>query len=549
MLHLFRRSAHPPSASTSSTPPAIVEPPPPASARREKERGWLSSIGAGPGRGKERGKPPPSSSAGQGKGKGKDPTLTLATRLQELAVAHADGLLDEEAYRALRGQAFEASTAVPGGAGEGEVEVLGVGGRAEGGLKVPRLAGVEAGGQRRSSLTPSASTSSPPPSHLPSSPPLPQTQPQPARAPSVLSSQSRRASVLNLFRKSSVAAPSPSASPSIRSAHSRSPEDDATSVFSGRSGYTAANGHSSRTANRSEPFASPRSPALSSAVSSPVLRTRSIRAHPGMASSALDVRGSVGVGGGGESVLSASTEGSYSAGGRRGSTLASPPSTRRTRNGLSTYGSAYSHSSHSSSRLETLSSFSHSSPPSRHAAPLPPLVSTTDPLLFAASGAEPTALELRQEIEEIERERERVEEGWRELVRGAVGKWEREVGREVVERLGGLVAVPSAARPSPKEPTARRRSVNLLASPSPHLPPPSSSPPLLLPPFLHSPPLSSPPIDLPDDLSLLTSSLIADVDGIRARERETSEKYDRRREFLEAKLRGAELRERLGRGK
>lgn len=65
-------------------------------------------------------------------------TATLASRLQELAVANADGLLDDSEYRILRQQLFANHT--KGGDGKKQVEVNVVK-LSEGSLAVPRLNG------------------------------------------------------------------------------------------------------------------------------------------------------------------------------------------------------------------------------------------------------------------------------------------------------------------------------------------------------------------------------------------------------------------------
>ncbi|GAA5917801.1 hypothetical protein JCM6882_004550 [Rhodosporidiobolus microsporus] len=533
-------------------------------------------------------------------------TLNLAARLQELAVANADGLLDDEEYRVLRAQLFESSVGKGAGGrgagGEGlleeQVRVAG-----EGGLAVPRLATLD--GPRNSS-----SASSPPP---PSSPPqpaptLPSSPSLSARAPSVLSTQSRRASMLNLagglFRSNKAASVRSGVGPSVGDEHLRSPTlgaDDGASVFSGRSGYT----HMSRAANRTEP-AGGYAGSVANGVVAPsggggysTIRTRSIRNHPGQSSSALDLR-AVHLGGGGESVMSASTEGSY----RRSSVYRSPvsvagslsPGKSSSRNGHG-FASAYSpatSSRASSSRFETLSSLTHSNSHPHLAVAkqpsLPPIPSSSDPAVLAATEREPSAQELRDEIAEIEAEWRRMGESWDGVLEEKVGRWRGEVGEEVLHRLGGMVAPPPSApavshsaagaaeaeRKREGEETVRgkksifrRASFNITSpslnssipsssapTPSP-LPPPSTVPlPAFLlpppsssssPPSSHPPPPSSLPPDLaahlPDSLLSLTHTLIADVSTVRERKKHTDEAYERRVGFLRSRLRGAEIRE------
>lgn len=79
--------------------------------------------------------------------------MTLAQRLQELAVATADGLLDEDEYRILRGQLFESSAAAAasasgtgGGAAWPDLQRL-----SEGTLAVPSLRRLEREAKRGAS--------------------------------------------------------------------------------------------------------------------------------------------------------------------------------------------------------------------------------------------------------------------------------------------------------------------------------------------------------------------------------------------------------------
>lgn len=53
---------------------------------------------------------------------------------------------------------------------------------------------------------------------------------------------------------------------------------------------------------------------------------------------------------------------------------------------------------------------------------LPPMASSRDPFLLAAADKEPTSKELKQEIEELERERRRLEQSWKSLERAALAR-------------------------------------------------------------------------------------------------------------------------------
>ncbi|GAA5982870.1 hypothetical protein JCM11641_002611 [Rhodosporidiobolus odoratus] len=488
-------------------------------------------------------------------------TANLAQRLQELAVAHADGLLDEEEYRVLRGEVFASSLTagtagkIVNGPGESAPAVLGMGG-----LEVPRL---DASGM----VVSRPHYSSPPLSTISSSPPV--TAPAPASPPtkaaSILSSQSRRTSVLNLgglFRK-------PTAT-SIRSgviveptSPTRPAQEDATGT--GGSVYSGRSSHANRHKNCSEPLPSSSSRPL--AASNYSVRTRSIRNHPGLSSSALDIRSQRFVGGsslsaGGESVFSASTEGSRRYGGANPSGHRSPLSLSPTkiRNaGQSTSAPPTAFSSHSSSRgsssarLETLSSFS-LSPSSSHTHALPPIPSSSDPAVLAATSKEPGVRELREEIREIEREWESVREVWSGVVRGKWEGWKKVVGEDVARLVksegsgGGEEKRSVGAEASPvnaaglgggkeKKGLFRRPSFTVRSSsPLPTVsPPPSSSSPSAdtlrsLPLFLRDPPSlpSALSAALPEELLQVTKELIREVEGVWEKKRETDRKYETR---------------------
>ncbi|GAA5830012.1 hypothetical protein JCM11251_006844 [Rhodosporidiobolus azoricus] len=500
-------------------------------------------------------------------------TVNLAQCLQELAVANADGLLDDEEYRVLRAQVFESTMGGGGGGQVGQVDEQ-VRKAGEGGLAVPRLAMLDE--QRVPTEASPFTPSSPSLSNSPT-----------ARAPSIFSSQSRRASMLDLagglFRKGSIA-PSVRSGVTDREEQLRSPtlsrygvDGDGASVFSGRSGYS----HAIRSANRSEPAAYSSTNGYSTSV-----RTRSIRNHPGQSSSALDLR-SPNLGGAGESVVSGSTEGSY----RRSSVYRSPVSAGSLSPGKSRNGhgftSAYSPPSSraSSTRFETLSSLAHSnshSPPSQQPS-LPPIPSSSDPSVLAATDREPSSAELRDEIAEIEAEWRRMGENWDAVLGDKVGRWRGEVGEEVVQRSGGMVVLSRAGLAEVGQKATRRgegdetvkgkksifrrasfnvtsHNMSLPSTPTPAtsaLPPPSTVPlPAFLlpstsslstsPTSLATPPSLPPDLNLPDSLLTLTNSFISDVSSIREKKRHTDEAYQKRIEFLRSRLRGAEIREGVG---
>ncbi|GAA6020587.1 hypothetical protein JCM10207_008677 [Rhodosporidiobolus poonsookiae] len=457
------------------------------------------------------------------------PTQNLAQRLQELAVANADGLLDEDEYRMLRTQLFESL------ATSGDREVSGSSVLAEGSLAVPRLGGPESS-PPFNGPTPSPHLANPP------SPPQPSSPPQ--RAPSVLSAQSRRGSVLNLagalFRK-----PTGSVRSGVES-HGAGQAELASPVLSDGASTFSARVHGSHRANHTDSVraTAPTSPSLNLNGHSAV-RTRSIRNHPGMSSSALDLRSSRSVGG--ESVFSASTEGSFHRSAYRSPASLSPS---KPRNGGTFVASIYSQaSSHaSSSRLEMLS----------YTAPsLPPIPSSSDPTVFAAATREPSSKELLVEIDDIDREWRRMSESWNDALDRAVRKWRSAVGDEVVERLGGLVAPVASpvvgggvgvgvASPVAKKGLFRRASFNVANQQSPpSVPSPPPPPAAPLPPWLSDPPTATLPSDLPDDIDLTTRALVSEVENVRQRQQQTNEKYERRLEFLRARLRAAEIRERL----
>lgn len=446
-------------------------------------------------------------------------TQYLATRLQELAVANSDGLLDDEEYRMLRTQLFERYAKVgPGASGTGEM--LG-----EGNEEVPILNGrgeceLVAEAQRADRVaavterTPSSVNVPPTPSRVAAL----ATTSGPSRSPSFLSTKSRAKSttaISSLFRRNTS---------SMRSGAQPIGEDwdvvqpnrvDVSSILSGKTGR-------SRTS-------------VIPTEEHPIFRTRSVRNHPALASSALSSRGegssrSSNGGRGGTSVYS--TEGSTHYGAR--SSLSHSPS--RTRG--STIQS-------SRSRLDSVS---YSSP----FLPLPPLASSTDPFIFASSDREPSSSELKAEIHDIENESGRLGESWDALERAAVEKWEERIGP------GGLTAMENAmgrnglrapegdgasngAVPTRKKSLMRKASFTLSKRPSPPATPSAST-------FDLSSALEQRnPVGLSEDAERATQALRDELEEVRRRRRATEGKYEERLEYLRARLKGAIIRERLPR--
>ncbi|GAA5981327.1 hypothetical protein JCM5350_004366 [Sporobolomyces pararoseus] len=484
-------------------------------------------------------------------------TKNLATRLQELAIANADGLLDEDEYRILRQQVFETHSSRARSDNQVDSSMIKL---SEGAVAVPRLNGTTR--SRESSLRTSAFTS-----HLsdPSTPPTNYTETlaspvsSPLKAPSVSSHQSKRHSLLpplnSLFRRDSsstttidgdwdlVTPPLSSPNEYYRSSSPLPLPSSSTSVFSGRS----------------------HRPTLSPPTSPN--RNRSIRNHAGLASSALDSRSSSyfaggsrssngrsygGTGGGGESV--------FSTGSRSNGHGPRSPTSVRTRSyhggGPSSYlshGNSSSHSHDRGSGVETL--LSHS---------LPPITSSTDPLLFAATSREPSAEELASEIKEIEDEWERMKDSWREIARKRVEVWENQVGGTIVQEARRLAAHETVQIATEQNgfdkaggtmtgrkglfkrasflPSSQASTITSTAV-EPRRQTRSTSPPSL-PQFLLSSKAPLPP-DFESKLSphLLepTLSFRVAMEELLDRQRRTQEKYERRLEFLRAKETGARI--------
>ncbi|BGP43568.1 hypothetical protein JCM10449v2_007609 [Rhodotorula kratochvilovae] len=453
----------------------------------------------------------------------RDATVSLAQRLQELAIANADGLLDEDEYRILRGQLFVSGAGAADGAEEEEVARL-----AKGTLAVPSLKQIEREGRRApSNIVPS----SPPEMHLspsdaarlvpPTSTPhlLPSAASQ--RAPSLASTaRSKRASGLaGLFRRPSAASAHSGveplsegwthvSSPALSASTSSPPLDDGASTFSRRS--------SRRTTNYTEPPT--QSPPLAGGYTTH--RTRSIRHHAGLGSSAFSPRL-------GSARASSPELEIVSTSGRLAATTmtrTAPASRSAHRSG------AHSHASRSS--------VSHSS---AALYPLPAVPSSSDPAVLAAAGREPGAAELRGEIGEIEEEWRRMRGAWEEAVEREVRGWEDEVGEEVVSGLWSFTGGEAGGKP----PRHGRADELHVAVPSWSIPAPTTHDMATLPPFLARAPPAPVPPGLPDDIDLSARALQRRVRELQARQDATEEKYQRRVDFLRAKLRAAEIKERL----
>ncbi|BGP51785.1 hypothetical protein JCM10450v2_007741 [Rhodotorula kratochvilovae] len=417
----------------------------------------------------------------------RDATVSLAQRLQELAIANADGLLDEDEYRILRGQLFVSGAGAADGAEEEEVARL-----AKGTLAVPSLKQIEREGRRASQ-----------------------------RAPSLASTaRSKRASGLaGLFRRPSAASAHSGveplsegwthvSSPALSASTSSPPLDDGASTFSRRS--------SRRTTNYTEPPT--QSPPLAGGYTTH--RTRSIRHLAGLGSSAFSPRL-------GSARASSPELELVSTSGR----LAATTMTRTAPASRSAHrSSAHSHASRSS--------VSHSS---AALYPLPAVPSSSDPAVLAAAGREPGAAELRGEIGEIEEEWRRMRGAWEEAVEREVRGWEDEVGEEVVSGLWSFTGGEAGGKP----PRHGRADELHVAVPSWEIPAPTTHDMATLPPFLARAPPAPVPPGLPDDIDLSARALQRRVRELQARQDATEEKYQRRVDFLRAKLRAAEIKERL----
>ncbi|GAA5906093.1 uncharacterized protein JCM6883_002548 [Sporobolomyces salmoneus] len=511
-------------------------------------------------------------------------TKTLATRLQELAIANADGLLDDEEYRLLRRQVFETHSSK----NQAETSMTRL---SEGTEAVPRFTGNLRSPRSRESSSIRMSTfvmSNGPRAMTPSTPPDNYTETlaspvsSPPRAPSVASYHSKRHSILpplnSLFRREAsssaaslldadwdvVTPPLSSPNDYPRSASPLPRPSDSVSVRSGRS----------------KQLSPPTSPA----------RNRTIRNHPGLASSTMDSRSSTYFAGGGGSSRSSnggrssfaggggggggirSGESVFSSGSRSNNHAPRSPTSLRTRSYYSggggggpssalSHGGGYSstHSHDRGSGVETL--LSHS---------LPPITSSTDPLLFAATGREPTAQELEREIREIEGEWERMKESWKGLERGRIQDWERQVGGTVVKQVREMARREREQRQMSQEKVEKKdegqiakkgifRRASFLPSSQRATATPAtieqsritttstlSDPPL--PQFLLSSKIPL-PTEFESNLSphLLepTLALRISMEELLDRQRRTEEKYERRLEFLRAKEKGARIRDGL----
>ena len=213
------------------------------------------------------------------------------------------------------------------------------------------------------------------------------------------------------------------------------------------------------------------------------------------------------------------------------------------------HGFSSSHSHDRGSGVETL--LSHS---------LPPITSSTDPLLFAATEREPTVKELEQEIKEIEGEWKRMRESWKDIVQQRVDTWEKQVGGNVAAKAREAAALESheARRVTTVNGEGgqtskvghEKKGAFKTAS---FLPSHSTTPPTIvatasLPSFLLSPSRPLPPefiANLPPHLLEPTRTLQTSIGEILDRQQRTEEKYERRLEFLRAKERGARIKQGL----
>ncbi|KAL8276273.1 hypothetical protein RQP46_011347 [Phenoliferia psychrophenolica] len=406
---------------------------------------------------------------------GHDPTTkSLATRLQELATSNADGLLDDNEYRMLRGQLF-----LKYASGSGD-EVLAL---SEGAESVPRL-GDDA-----------------------------------SRAQSFKSSTSRaRSGVGSLFRRSHAPAKDGDADWDVVN----SSRIDVESLINGGSERRPASRMDTLLVEELQP-----------------VRQRSVTRHPGMTSASLNTYGGAGGAGGssrssngghpvgsGDSVFSSEGPQSTYAHSRRGTTIPSSPSGR----------------SHVESIAWTPAS-------------LPPMATSTDPFLFASADSNPTSKELKLEISQIEDEWGRVGESWEALEDGAVKKWEDQLGPSGLSRLTNLIALRTASLAPPPPPAATPASSKRLShkpsftygrDPKPTPSSPAPRPPHLPHAFVAA--LDSPlAAGTPDDVEAATATLRKELAEIGTRRKATEDKYEKRLEFLRAKLRGALIREKLPR--
>ena len=231
---------------------------------------------------------------------------------------------------------------------------------------------------------------------------------------------------------------------------------------------------------------------------------------------------------------------------------------------------------------------------------LPPMASSRDPFLLAAAEREPTSQELKEEIAEIERERHRLEESWKSLEKAAMAKSGGSNGILAedqaeptiqlrpptadggagggggTKRMSALLRRPSFTRrplsqvvespvssPSPPR-SPYQSSSSKLGSGSRRSPiPPSPNLPVVIRMGDHSPARQGSPRSISASFVSTTPFrlLVSDtrdgemdevgegaglgVEEVRRRRRATDERYEKRLEYLRARLRGALLREGL----
>ncbi|KAM0753613.1 hypothetical protein T439DRAFT_322508 [Meredithblackwellia eburnea MCA 4105] len=446
-------------------------------------------------------------------------TKTLAERLQELSVAHGEGLLDDEEYRLMRTQVFQQmstnfTTASPSSSSHNGPTSL-----------------VTTASQLPSSLSKSSTLS---PDRARQPPPFsssdPSTNGEGGKASSIHSTASRARSVKSMFRRfSSAKDKERERSVSAGSALGRATVED--------SDWDVV--HPSRpdvydTSRRGMAVTSPTERLSPSSVSSSTFAgsgTRSIRDHPSLVpSSAALMRGfstssSRGAGGGGSDY-----------GGDGGSSLgALSPTLSISRGGGSTYRSSISRGGRSvvgsSSSTQGGGGWSQ----------LPPLASSSDPLVFASTSKEPTATELKNEIKNMEDELSRMEESWDGIERAAIAKREREreLGGDRGFALTSPISSPLLVIQSSSSPSPNTHSFGSIGLGRPSTTSQRPALPLL---WEEDAPSNSYP-----SRTSAQSTAAADVEDLRRRRRLTEEKYRERLDFLRARLQAALIKEKLPR--
>lgn len=178
-----------------------------------------------------------------------------------------------------------------------------------------------------------------------------------------------------------------------------------------------------------------------------------------------------------------------------------------------------------------------------------------DPFSFASTDAEPTSLELKLEISQLESELGRLQESWEGLERTEITKWEDKLGPIGLDHFVNHSAKPPSELSSVdtddksltlSEPNLQRTVV--LNSKDTRLSnldlTTSSLPSVSNRQAYHSIPSNS-PSSLAEEVDLASEQLLIVVEGIRSRKRKTEQKYEERLEYLRARLSGALLKERI----